>query len=121
MGSQVQNQRVTEYISRLPSPQKEICQGLRELILGNFPELRADFKYNFPAYLLGTKRICSTGGFKKHANLDLDYGAHLRDPKGRVAGVGKNIRHIKIRSLEEVDADYFVDLIRQSLEYHRNH
>jgi len=59
--------------------------------------------------------------FKKHANLELDYGAHLRDPKGRVEGVGKNIRHIMIRSLEEVDADYFVDLIRQSLEYHRNH
>src|SRR5690606_39564124 len=114
-------QRDTYYESRNQSPQKEVCNGLRELILGNIPELREDLKYNFPAYLLGTKRICSTGGFKKHANLELDYGAHLRDPKGRVEGVGKNIRHIEIRSLEEVDADYFVDLIRQSLEYHRNH
>jgi len=112
------NEKVTQYIAQLPSPQKEICEALRELILGNFPELREEFKYNYPAYYYERKRICSIGGFKRHANLELDYGAHLRDPIGRVEGVGKNIRHIKIRSPAEVDPDYFVDLLRQSIEYH---
>ena len=111
--------RVTDYVAGLPSPRKEICRALRELILGNFPELREDFKYNFPAYMYGTKRVCSIGGFRGHANLELDFGAHVKDSKGRVEGVGKNIRHIKIRSLDEIDADHFVDLLRQNLDYFR--
>jgi hypothetical protein len=112
------NERVTEYIASLPSPQNEICQRLRELILDNFPELREEFKYNFPAYYLGSKRICSTGGFRHHANLEFDYGAHLDDERGRIEGVGKNIRHIKIRSIEEVEDTYLVDLLRQSINLH---
>jgi hypothetical protein len=114
------NEKATEYIASLPSPQREICQSLRELILENFPQIREEFKHNYPAYYYEGKRICSTGGFKRHANLELDYGAHLDDPQGRVVGVGKNIRHIKIRSLEEVDRDYFSDLLQQSIKHHRS-
>lgn len=33
--------------------------------------------------------------------------------------MGKKIRHIKIRSLDEIDADHFVDLLRQNLDYFR--
>jgi hypothetical protein len=73
------------------------------------------FKWNYPAYLHDAKRLCSIGGFKNHASLELDYGAHLEDAKGRLVGMGKNIRHIKITSLEQVDADYFIDLLRQSI------
>lgn len=108
--------RATAYIATLPSPQREICQRLRELILDGFPELTEAFKYNFPAYMYATKRVCSTGGFKAHANLELDFGAHVDDPQGRVEGVGKNIRHIKIRSMEEIDEAYFLDLLRKNLD-----
>ena len=108
--------KVTEYIAALPSPQKEICQSVRELILSNFPKITEEYKWNFPAYYYNGKRICITGGFKQHANLELFYGAHLHDSKGRIAGVGKNTRHIKIRSLEDIDTDYLVDLVRQSIE-----
>src|SRR5690606_35319185 len=80
------NEKVTQYIAVLPAPLKEICQSLREMILGHFPELREEFKYNYPAYYHERQRICSIGGFKRHANLELDYGAHLRDSRGRVEG-----------------------------------
>jgi hypothetical protein len=110
------NERVTEYLASLPSPQREICQSLRKLILSNFPQIHEEFKWNYPAYYCDGKRICSTGGFKDHANLELDYGAHLKDVTGRIVGVGKNTRHIKIKSLQQVDADYFVDLLRQSIK-----
>ncbi len=110
------NERATAYIASLPSPQREICQSLRALILSNFPQISEEFKWNYPAYYYNGKRICSTGGFKDHATLELDYGAHLKDVKGRIVGVGKNIRHIKIKSVEQVDADYFVDLLRQSIK-----
>jgi hypothetical protein len=112
------NDKVTEYIDSLPAPQRDICESLRELILRNFQQLREEFKYNYPAYYFERQRICSIGGFKRHANLELDYGAHLRDSRGRIEGVGKNIRHIKIRSLEEIDEEHFVELLQQSLDHH---
>jgi hypothetical protein len=108
--------KATAYIASLPSPQKEICQSLRELILENFPQMREEFKWTYPAYYYNGKRICITGGFKGHANLELFYGAHLRDSQGRIVGVGRNTRHIKLRSLEDIDTNYIVDLLQQSIE-----
>jgi hypothetical protein len=109
------NSKASEYIASRPSPQKEICQSLRRLILENFPQMTEEFKWGYPAYYYNGKRICILGGFKNHANIELFYGAHLEDTQGRVAGVGKSTRHIKLRSLEEVDAAYFIDLLRQSI------
>ncbi len=98
--------KVTEYIAALPSPQKEICQSLRELILENFPQMTEEYKWRYPAYYYNGKRICIMGGFKAHANLELFYGAHLRDAQGRVVGAGKNTRHIKLKSLDDIDSNY---------------
>ena len=108
--------KATDYIASLPSPQKEICQLLREMILDTFPQMQEEFRWGFPAYYYNGKRICLTGGFKNHANIELFYGAHLHDAKGRVVGVGKNTRHIKLRSLEEVEPDYLIDLLQQSIK-----
>lgn len=108
--------KVTAYIASLPSPQKEICQALRELILENFPHMREELKWNYPAYYYHGKRICLTSGFKDHVTVELFYGAHLEDAQARIVGAGKNTRHIKLQSLQEIDTHYFVDLLQQSIE-----
>lgn len=107
---------MTAYIAALPSPQKEICQALRELILENFPHMREELKWNAPAYYYHGKRICLTSGFKDHVTVELFYGAHIRDAQERIVGVGKNTRHMKLQSLQELDPHYFVDLLHQSIE-----
>ena len=103
-------------MTALPSRQREICQSLRELILENFPQMQEEYKWRAPAYYYNGKRICILGGFKEHANIEPFYGARLKDSQGRIEGLGKNTRHIKIRSMAEIDGGYFVDLIRQSVE-----
>ena len=108
--------KVTEYIASLPSPQKEICQSLRELILENLPQMREEYKWNYPAYYYDGKRICLASGFKEHVTLELFYGAHLKEAQGRIVGEGKNTRHIKLRSLQDIDTCYFINLLQQSIE-----
>ncbi len=110
------HQKVTEYIASLPSPQKEICQSLRELIFENFPQMREEFKWNYPAYYYRGKRICLTSGFKDHVTVELFYGAHLEDAQARIVGAGKSTRHMKLQSLHEIDPHYLVDLLQQSIE-----
>ena len=40
--------------------------------------------------------------YSKHVNLGFNDGATLDDPKGILKGAGNRIRHIKIKSLEDV-------------------
>jgi hypothetical protein len=42
--------------------------------------------------------------FKAHASVGFFHGAELPDPGGLLEGVGKNMRHVKLRSSIEVDA-----------------
>ena len=43
-------------------------------------------------------------GHRDHVNLGFFHGTDLPDPEGRLEGNGKKLRHIKIRTLAEVDA-----------------
>jgi hypothetical protein len=52
---------------------------------------------------------------KAHVNLQLADGANLPDPTGIVAGTGKRIRHVKIRTVEAASAAPVVALIRAQL------
>ena len=40
-----------------------------------------------------------------YVNLGFFNGAALADPTGKIEGTGKSMRHVKIRSLEDLDAD----------------
>ena len=81
-----------------------------------FPHMREEWKWNAPAYYSHGKRICLTSGFKDHVTVELFYGAQLRDAQARIVGVGKNTRHMKLKSVKEIDTNYFVDLLQQSIE-----
>ena len=81
--------------------------------------MREEFKWNYPAYYYHGKRICLISGFKDHVTVELFYGAHLEDAQGRIVGAGKNTRHMKLTSPQEIDPHYFVDLLQQSIELAR--
>ena len=78
--------------------------------------MREEFKWNYPAYYYNGKRICLASGFKEHVTVELFYGARLQDAQGRIVGAGKNTRHMKLKSVKEIDTNYFVDLLQQSIE-----
>ncbi len=107
--------QVTAYLATLPSPQKEISEALRALILTNFPQMREDFKWHYQAYYYQRQRICLARGFKSHVTVEFHYGAYLRDTQGRIEGAGKRTRHIKLRTLADFDPAYLLDLVQQSI------
>jgi hypothetical protein len=107
---------VSAYIAGLPSPQREMCQLLRDLILERFGQISEEWKWRRPGYYWQGRRICLTGGFQAHVNVELFYGALLVDAQGRITGQGKYTRHIKYRCLAEIDGAYFADLIQQSID-----
>ena len=42
------DKNVKRYLENLPSPQKEICKIVREIILNTFPTLEESFKNGVP-------------------------------------------------------------------------
>ncbi len=104
---------VAEYFGSLPSPQRQIAHALHDIIVRHFPTWKPKIKWGNPQYGPDNKDLCYIFAAKDHVNLGFSFGSHLNDTKGRVEGTGKNLRHIKVKSIAEIDEPYFVDLLLQ--------
>ncbi len=52
--------------------------------------------------------------YKNHMSIEFTHGADLMDPVGILQGSGKRRRHLKIRSLQELQAPAIRDMIAQA-------
>lgn len=48
--------------------------------------------------------LCHTPVYSRHVNLGFNDGAGLPDPLGILAGTGARVRHVKMRTVEDVAA-----------------
>ena len=101
---------------------KEIAQRLKKLIVDIYPDVvEVPWpKQRIIGYGVGPKKMsehfCYIGAQKEHVNLGFYYGAHLSDLDGLMEGTGKNLRHVKVRSAEDVDQSAIRQLIILSFE-----
>lgn len=108
------SKEVSEYINNLSEDKKEIVKALREIILSVDPSLNESLKWKQPVY---SKKgdICYIFPAGNHVNLGFYNGTELKDPKKLLEGTGKTMRHIKIRSLEDIDKEYFGELVSDAI------
>ena len=92
----------------------EILQELRKIVFSNYPETNERIMYGGIMFSLED----DFGGLfvrKKHISLEFGSGADMNDPYKILEGTGKFRRHLKIRSLDDIEnktVDFFV---KQSL------
>ena len=101
--------KISEYINRQNSPQKEVCDYLRKLILSTIPGVKEEMKWGVPVFAGGKFYI---GSFKESVNLGFAISGLDDTEIGLFEGSGKTMRHIKIRSMEDIDVEKLVKLIR---------
>lgn len=77
-----------------------VLNKLRESILKLPFELEERVKWSLPCYGIDKVNAFSLAWHSKHANLQLWVGAHLPDPTEIVEGTGKDLRHVKIKSID---------------------
>ena len=95
--------KVDTYVKKLPPDTRAVVEALRRLIVAIAPHAHEDLKWGQPWYA-GNKGVCYIAAFKNHVNLGFARGAELADPRGRLEGTGKGMRHVKIRSAKDIDA-----------------
>ena len=97
-----------EYIQKLKSPQKEIVQRLRDIIVKNVPDVKEEFKMGVPWYE-GKYYIVA---LRDHVNVGFSVNGLSEQEMALFEGNGKMMRHVKFYSLDEVDEARVVKLLR---------
>jgi len=103
------NSQINAYIEKQTSPQKEICRLLRELILKTFPDAKEEMKWGVPAFADGNYYIVS---LKEHVNIGFTLKGLTKEDEKLFDGGGKTMKHIEVRTLEEIDEERIISLLK---------
>lgn len=100
--------RVEKYIKKQGSPQREIIEKLRHIILNTCPDIKEELKMGVPWYE-GKYYLV---GLKDHVNIGFSIEGMSEDEKKLFEGTGKTMKHIKIFSLKEINEEEVVKLLK---------
>lgn len=96
------NPQVTDYIQNAPEEQKAIMESLRELVHQHVLSVQESFKWSRPVFSID-KDIAYFKTAKSYVTFGFMQAEKLTDNLYRLEGTGKDMRHIKIRKLADID------------------
>jgi len=97
--------RVSDFmddIHALSDESYQIIMQIRDLHFKFATDIKEDIKYNGLVFLRDNDLLSGIFCYKAHISLELGEGASLADPHQILEGKGKNRRHIKLRSLDDI-------------------
>lgn len=103
------NKQISDYIEKQKSPQKEVCNKLRKIILKTFPDVKEEMKWGVPVYDNGKFYI---GAVKHGVNLGFSVKGLSEKEKELFYGNGKLMRNLKFLTLEDLDEKKVVKLLK---------
>lgn len=105
----VKDKRVTEYIEKQKSPQKEICKKLRRIISKNFPKFKESMKWGTPVYEDGRYYLVA---LKDHVNLGFSIKGLSKEEINLFEGGGKTMKYLDFDSTKGVDEKRIIKFIK---------
>ena len=109
--------KVEEYLGKLKSPQKEICERLKEIILEALPGISEEIKWGVPVY---GGELFYIGALKDHVNLGFKIVGLSEEEIALFEGGGKTMRHIKIYALADIDKEKITRLLKMVKKQQKN-
>ena len=94
-------------------------EAAHEVVRAVAPELTRVTKWGHPWYA-GNDLVLLVGAFSHHVGVEFWRGTTLRDPGRLLEGTGKNLRHVKLRRLEDATAPAFVELVKEAVRLDRS-
>lgn len=109
------NAQVTTYIDKASPEQKKIMQLIRKLIHEAVPGATEQYKWGRPVFRLN-RDFAYLQITKSHVNLGFFNFEKLDDPEGRLEGSGKSMRHVKLKTPDDIDTGVFKKWFKTSAE-----
>lgn len=89
---------------RLMSEQNfQIVDAVRALLKTQCQPLSEELKYGGILFSSGLQ-FCGVFAYKAHVSVEFGHGALIQDPWGHLEGEGKGRRHLKLRSLDDIQS-----------------
>ena len=101
--------QINEYIESQKSPQKEIIQKVRTILLKTLPGCEEKKAWGVIAFADGKFYLAA---MKNRVHVGFAINGLDKEEIGLFEGSGKTMRHIKIQSLEDIDEEKLVELIK---------
>src|SRR3954454_18699603 len=108
------NPKVDGYVARLPLPQRLLARRLLQIIRKAAPNAAEDDKWGTPWYFYHGL-FCYFRANTHHITFGFNQGVQLADPLQLLEGVGKRMRHVKIRTAADIRPRTFSGWVKQSM------
>lgn len=96
-------QSLIEDIRLLSETSYEIVEAVRTLVNKTFKSTSEEVKYGGILFTSGVQ-FCGVFAYKEHVSVEFGSGAKIEDDIGLLEGSGKGRRHLKLRSVAEVQS-----------------
>ena len=114
--------QLVELLAECSPEVRSLALGLRELVLTEAPDAE-EILYSVYAEVIvfqipGRKRgaFCNVAAYANHVNLVFYFGAGLPDPHELLRGAGRQMRHIRFESPNDLRRRYLRNYIRASMK-----
>lgn len=110
------SEKVDQYINEFPENIQAITRTLRKLILNTSLNLVEEYKWSMPNYSY-KGLVCYLQASKNHVNLGFHNGNELEklDVHHLLQGSGKTMRHIRIKSMEDINEEVITEFIEAAM------
>lgn len=106
------NNKVTEYINTASEEHIVILEALRKLIHETIENVSEKIKWGFPVFAT-TKDFSYLRFSKKHITLGFYNIEKIQDPDNLLVGEGNTLKHIKIKSKEDINSIVLTEWLKQ--------
>lgn len=110
-----EHKKVTEYINSAPTEQALLLETLRQLIHNSIPGATEDLKWGIPVFSK-TKIFTYLRSTKNHVALGIYNINRINDSNGLLEGTGKNMKHLKIKKMKDIDEKLIAEWLKTTAE-----
>ncbi|MCZ6594539.1 MAG: DUF1801 domain-containing protein [Bacteroidetes bacterium] len=118
ISNDIKTQNFIDHIKVLDSTKHQILERLRAMVFDNHPKVRERMMYGGIIFSL-TDDFGGVFVYKNHVSFEFGYGYKLSDPEKLLEGGGKYRRHLKIRSMDDIEMKKFDFFIKQIQEFEK--
>jgi hypothetical protein len=104
------------YLADQPARNRSLIGALREFVQRAAPDLVEAVKWGNGCWVNGKAPVAYVYSAPSYVQFGFTQGAQLRDPLGLLHGEGQYVRHIPVRTRQDIDEGAFAALLRQALK-----
>ena len=103
------------YLADQPPKNRTLIRALRDFVARTSPKLEESVKWGNGCWLNGKAPVAYVYSDRGFVQFGFIRGSSLVDPKGLLEGKGQYVRHIQVRTLDDIDERAFAALLRQAI------